>query len=63
MTRAKRLKAVIPALYSLYWKARTHADEHRAMVLLRALGAISDDLESRCASCRLLTPSEWLSLS
>jgi hypothetical protein len=38
MSRADRLRALVPAVLALYWAAQTHEQERRAYQLLRALG-------------------------
>ncbi len=58
MTRAQRLKALFPAIWALYWRARRPQEEHRAIVLLVALGQTEG---CDCHACARLTPSQWLS--
>lgn len=60
MTRAAQLKAFIPRIFRLYALAKTRSDEHRAIVLLHALGIKTIEPSVACGECETLTPAEWL---
>ncbi len=70
MTKADKLRALIPAVTGLYWRAKGHHQEHAALVVYHAL--ISDkpfpypELQadcSRCRDCAIMTASQFVAMA
>lgn len=64
MTKAQRLRALIPAIHGIYNRAQTRVSEHGVVVLLNAFGLDPWEfgLNWRCRDCDHMTAAQFAAM-